>query len=315
MATADQVISWAASQIGVKESPANSNKVKYWDSYKNRCGVNYQGQPWCASFVTDGMCTCGEWTQTKDEARFRYCPSLVAWAKANGQWLDRKEVCKPGDIILFANKGTACHVGFVEKNLSNSQVQTIEGNTSASSNDNGGAVMRRVRTYGTVGSSWYILGFVRPKYSGSTSGKWEKDNTGWWYKRSDGSYPQSSWVKINNEWYYFNKNGYAVTGWEYIGNKWYYFNKAGQGTECAMKSNGWYKDEDGKWYWLRESGAMVSDGWIQDTDKKWYYFGQDGAMVRSTAVNWKGKTYLVGPDGAMLESTSVVIDPDGALKI
>lgn len=169
MATASQLVSWAQSQIGVKESPAGSNKVKYWDAYKSRCGVNYQGSPWCAAFVTDGMCTIGQWKQTSDEARFRYCPSLVTWAKQQGEWLDREKVCQPGDIILFANKGTACHVGIVEKRISSAEVQTIEGNTSVTSNDNGGAVMRRVRTYGTVGSSWYILGFVRPKWQGGST--------------------------------------------------------------------------------------------------------------------------------------------------
>lgn len=164
MATANELVTWAQSQIGVKESPANSNRVKYWDDYRRRCGVDYNGQPWCAAFVTDGMCQIGQWVQTSDEGRFRYCPSLVSWAKQQGEWLGREAVCEPGDIILFANGSIACHVGIVEKRLSASQVQTIEGNTSVTSNDNGGAVMRRTRTYGSVGSSWYILGFVRPKW-------------------------------------------------------------------------------------------------------------------------------------------------------
>lgn len=164
MAIAQELVSWAQSQIGTKESPANSNRVWYWDFYKEHCGVNYQGSPWCAAFVTCGMTLIGQWNFTKDEGRFRYCPSLVSWAKQQGEWLDRNAICQPGDIILFANGNVACHVGIVEKRISSSQVQTIEGNTSASSNDNGGSVMRRVRTYGNVGSSWYILGFVRPKW-------------------------------------------------------------------------------------------------------------------------------------------------------
>lgn len=167
MATAAELVRWAQSQIGVKESPAGSNIVKYWDFYKDHCGVNYQGQPWCAAFVACGMTTIGQWDFTSDEGRFRYTPSLVNWAKQNGQWLDRSEVCQPGDLVLFANKGTACHVGIVEKRISSSQIQTIEGNTSVTSNDNGGAVMRRTRSYGAVGSNWYILGFVRSNWSNS----------------------------------------------------------------------------------------------------------------------------------------------------
>lgn len=171
MATAKELITWAASQIGVKESPAGSNKVKYWDIYKQNTGVNLQGNPWCAAFVSCGMWQAKLWPTGKDEGRFRYCPSLVNWAKQNGKWRDRSEIAQPGWIVLFANKGTACHVGFVEKRIDSSKIQTIEGNTSVSSNDNGGSVMRRTRTYGTVGSSWYILGFVAPDFSSSTPSK------------------------------------------------------------------------------------------------------------------------------------------------
>jgi hypothetical protein len=165
MPNANELIAKAQTQIGVKESPADSNIVKYWDWYKQHTGVNLQGNPWCAAFVTWCMGEIGAWNVTSDEGRFRYCPSLVNWAKANGQWVDREDICQAGDIILFANKGEACHVGIVEARISSSQVQTIEGNTSASSNDNGGAVMRRTRNYGTVGSKWYILGFVRTPWN------------------------------------------------------------------------------------------------------------------------------------------------------
>lgn len=165
MATAQELVGWAQSQIGVKESPANSNRVKYWDYYRERCGLNLQGNPWCVAFVTMGMSVIGQWSFTKDEPRFRYCPALVDWAKANGQWLDREAICQPGDLILFSDSTRACHVGIVEKRISSAEVQTIEGNTSVTSNDNGGSVMRRIRTYGKAGSSWYILGFVRSKWT------------------------------------------------------------------------------------------------------------------------------------------------------
>lgn len=164
MATAHELVAKAASQIGIREEPAGSNKIKYWDYYKQHCGANYQGEPWCGAFVTWAMSEIGAWDFTKDEARFRYCPSLVNWAKQNGQWLDREEKPQPGDIILFGSGNTACHVGIVEARPDSSSVITIEGNTSVTSNDNGGAVMRRSRSYGKVGSSWYIMGFVRPKW-------------------------------------------------------------------------------------------------------------------------------------------------------
>lgn len=175
MGTAAELVAKAASQIGVKESPAGSNKVKYWDWYNEKTGVNLQGNPWCAAFVTWCMGETDIWSVTKDEGRFRYCPSLVNWAKENGQWRESSAKPQPGWIVLFANEKRACHVGIVEKRIDESQVQTIEGNTSVTSNDNGGSVMRRTRKYGKKGSSWYILGFIEPKFGSAGSSEAPKD--------------------------------------------------------------------------------------------------------------------------------------------
>lgn len=156
MGAAVDFVNIAASQIGVKESPANSNNVKYGIWY----GMNYE--PWCDMFVS----WCGNSINALDVVgKFAYCPYHVSYFKNLGRWLDREAQPQPGDVIFFANKGLACHVGIVERRNDASSVTTIEGNTSISSNDNGGAVMRRTRTYGTVGSSWYILGFGRPDWA------------------------------------------------------------------------------------------------------------------------------------------------------
>lgn len=78
---------------------------------------------------------------------------------------------------------------------------------------------------------------------------WHKDDKGWWYVRSDGSYPVGQWKQINKEWYYFDNDGYAVTGWKKINNFWYYLNTADDGIECAMHK-GWLI-KDNKAYYLR----------------------------------------------------------------
>lgn len=156
---AARVVGIARGEIGVKESPAGSNRVKYWDFYRDNAGVGYQGQPWCAAFTAWVLCRAGVWAMAKDEGRFRYCPSIVAWAKGQGLWRGRDAVPQPGWLVLFGNRGTACHVGIVES-ASGGVLTTIEGNTSVTSNDNGGAVMRRSRTLGTEGSGWYVLGYA-----------------------------------------------------------------------------------------------------------------------------------------------------------
>ena len=159
MASAKELLAKAVSQIGYKESPSGSNNTKYGKWY----GLNYN--PWCDMFVS--------WCADQIGAgniigKYAYCPSHVNYFKKKGWWLDREEKPQPGDIIFFSNGSRACHVGIVEKRNGTKSVTTIEGNTSVTSNDNGGAVMRRTRTYGAVGSSWYIMGFARPNYSGAS---------------------------------------------------------------------------------------------------------------------------------------------------
>lgn len=157
MPSAREFVAKAASQIGTKENPAGSNIVPYWEWY----GEDLQGNPWCACFVSWCAAQVGALDLT---GKFAYCPSWVNWAKEHGLWLDREEKPQHGDIVFFGNGNIACHVGIVETRNGSSSVTTIEGNTSQSSNDNGGSVMRRKRGYGERGSRWWIMGFLRPKW-------------------------------------------------------------------------------------------------------------------------------------------------------
>lgn len=161
MATAQEFISVARSQVGYKESPANSNRTKYGAWY------GMDGQPWCDMFVS----WCAEQAHALGiVGKFAYTPNHAAWFKARGQWLDREERPQPGDVVFFSNSTRICHVGIVTQRNGTTSVSTIEGNTSSGSNSNGGQVQARVRGYGRVGSSWYIAGFGRPKWSGPHPG-------------------------------------------------------------------------------------------------------------------------------------------------
>lgn len=69
---------------------------------------------------------------------------------------------------------------------------------------------------GTAGSS---LGKEAEEYQDTqtysrarTVEGWIKDtsNGKWWYQYSDGSWPSTSWRRINGSWYYFDSNGYWV---------------------------------------------------------------------------------------------------------
>lgn len=154
------ILSVAQSQIGIKEYPRGTNRVKYSVWY-GLIGA------WCDMFVSWCANRAGVGNVI---GKYAYCPYHVSYFKKKGWWHNAEYKPQPGDIVFFASRGVACHVGIVEKRNGSQSVTTIEGNTSTSSNDNGGAVMRRVRTYGNPNGSWGILGFAHPEY-GKGNGK------------------------------------------------------------------------------------------------------------------------------------------------
>jgi hypothetical protein len=158
MTTAADVLQVARRQIGTKENPPGTNSNKYGKWY------GMDRQPWCAMFVSYCFDNAGlTFKFPKDlgtSKGFAYCPYGVKWFKNQGLWHTENPL--PGDVVFYMfnkAKGVSDHVGIVEKVLSNGQIQAIEGNTSTSSNDNGGTVMRRTRTKNQ------ILGYGRPNYN------------------------------------------------------------------------------------------------------------------------------------------------------
>ena len=88
------------------------------------------------------------------------CSNFGDWAIKNKLKVSKSNTPKRGDILLFDfnHNGTSDHVGFVLSAKGNT-IYTVEGNTSLTSNDNGGCVMKRTRTKSQVNY------FVRPKYT------------------------------------------------------------------------------------------------------------------------------------------------------
>lgn len=145
----------AVSQIGVKESPAGSNVVKFSEWY-GMIG------PWCAMFVT----WCYETNEEGDSpsfvkgSRYAYVPYIVADARAGKNGLMTTDDPIPGDLVCYDwdADGEYDHIGMFERWLGGGDFQDIEGNTSTSDQSNGGQVMRRTRSRGGQGTV-----FVRVK--------------------------------------------------------------------------------------------------------------------------------------------------------
>lgn len=145
-----KVLSTAAAEIGVKESPAGSNKQKYGEWYK------LNGYAWCMMFTQWVFSMAG----LPLPLRTASCTELANYAKAHGQWVTKD--FKPGDVIFmhFKKSSTATeHVGICES-VNSTYLTNIEGNTSLTSQDNGGAVMRRNRAYANITGAhrpWYNM--------------------------------------------------------------------------------------------------------------------------------------------------------------
>lgn len=149
--TVNELINIAKSQLGVKESPPNSNNVIYNTWYY---GHPVQGSqyPWCATFVS--WCFKGTGLVPKTAS----CLNMLEWFERRGQIVKDP---KPGDIVFFkypTNTRRTNHVGIVVA-ASGRVINTIEGNTSVTNQDNGGCVMQRNRTSN-------IVAYARPNYDG-----------------------------------------------------------------------------------------------------------------------------------------------------
>ena len=136
MATAEKILEIARSQIGTKESPANSDNVKYNTAYYGR---EVSGKyPWCAVFVWWVFREAGAPELYYGGGETAYCPTLMSFHKKQAVTDYR-----PGDIVFFNFSGGA-------------------------SEDNGGAVMRRRR------HKKYIVGAYRPDYEEEESVTYEQ---------------------------------------------------------------------------------------------------------------------------------------------
>lgn len=155
MTLAEKVVAIAAGEVGVKEVPAGSNRVKYntWFYGREVAGKAYA---WCCVFVCWCFARAGCQGLIKTTGG---CTTLMRWAKAQGLLVPVREA-RAGDIALyqFDVDAYADHVGIVER-VTKTGIVAIEGNTSVTSNDNGGSVMRRSRKWNCV------MAVIRPDYA------------------------------------------------------------------------------------------------------------------------------------------------------
>jgi peptidoglycan hydrolase-like protein with peptidoglycan-binding domain len=131
---------------GVKESPPNSNRVKYSTWY----GII---GPWCAMFQTYIAVLTGSKTFSKG-ARWAYVPYIVGAAMKHEFGMHITNDPEEGDLVTYDwdNDHVGDHVGrFMHwTNRGAGLFEALEGNTSFGNNSNGGEVMVRMRSTSDV---------------------------------------------------------------------------------------------------------------------------------------------------------------------
>ena len=159
MSSAAKVLEVARAEIGVKESPSGSNKVKYNTEYYGRAvsGSNYA---WCAVFVWWVFKQAGCPELYFGGKKSAHCPTVADYYILNKQTVSKSKG-QAGDIVLFDwnQNNSSDHIGIIESRNSDGSYVCIEGNTAVGNDSNGGQVMRRTRYQSQI--SW----ICRPKYS------------------------------------------------------------------------------------------------------------------------------------------------------
>lgn len=138
---------------------------------------------------------------------------------------------------------------------------------------------------------------------------WKKNDTGYWYVRSDGSYPKEQFEKIDGTWYYFDGSGYMLADkWKKRPDgAWYYFDKSGE------MATGWKKIAE-KWYYFKEDGEMVT-GWVKYKDTWYYLDSKEGNMVSNTFVKSEKGWYYLKEDGSLADKPEFTVEPDGLITL
>lgn len=138
---------------------------------------------------------------------------------------------------------------------------------------------------------------------------WQKDDTGYWYARANGTYPKAEfeYIEENKSWFYFDDQGYMLAEkWlKHTDGNWYWFDSSG------YMATSW-KKIGGSWYYFNRDGSMVT-GWVKWYDNWYYLDAANGDMKSSTFVPYNGGYYLLLPDGRMADKEAFTIEPDGLI--
>jgi peptidoglycan hydrolase-like protein with peptidoglycan-binding domain len=154
----------ARSQVGVLETPRNSNRGPEVDSYLAAVGLP-PGHPWCAAFVYWCLQRASQQTGEANDCA-RTGGVLRQWALAGEAGIERitatrarndPALVRPGMVFVMDHGRGLGHTGFVYRTVG-ARFDTIEGNTDASRTREGGGVYALTRKVGEINCGYIAYG-------------------------------------------------------------------------------------------------------------------------------------------------------------
>lgn len=138
---------------------------------------------------------------------------------------------------------------------------------------------------------------------------WQKDATGFWYARANGTYPKDEfeYIEENKSWFYFDDQGYMLAEkWlKHTDGNWYSFDRDG------YMATSWKRIGE-SWYYFNRDGSMVT-GWIKYYDNWYYCDATNGDMKSNAFIRYNDGWYLLLPDGRLADKPEFTVEPDGLI--
>lgn len=138
---------------------------------------------------------------------------------------------------------------------------------------------------------------------------WQKDATGYWYARANGTYPKDEfeYIEENKSWFYFDDQGYMLAEkWlKHTDGNWYWFDRDG------YMATSWKRIGE-SWYYFNRDGSMVT-GWIKYYDNWYYCDATNGDMKSNAFIRYNDGWYLLLPDGRLADKPEFTVEPDGLI--
>lgn len=231
------------------------------------------------------------------------------WLKKNGYELISENTpwdAQRGDIFIWGRRGYSSGAGghtgiFVD---SDNIIHCNYRFNGITVNDHDDIWLYAGRPY------YYVYRLTNPSAAAEeVKTGWQKNDTGYWWVRANGSYPkdQFEYIEENKSWFYFDSRGYMYADrWlKHTDGNWYWFNSSG------YMATSW-KKISGKWYYFNRDGSMQT-GWVKYYEKWYYLDAVNGDMKSNTFVPYNGGYYMLLPDGRMADKEAFNIEPDGLI--